>query len=127
MGKLFLRILKDLEDFDLAKPAMLESELEDQVYQFLSSKGIEITRQVSEKKDRYDLICKSGNEIVCIELKVFTNTKDLKQFDRYYPQFKDGFIVLCWQANFTVRDLFNLVRDQSPIPIEMIELCKRYA
>lgn len=127
MGKLFSRILKDLEDFELEKPAMLESELEEQVYQFLSLKGIEITRQVSEKKDRYDLICKSGKEIVCVELKVFTDSSDIKQFDRYYPKFPDGFIVLCWQSNFTVRDLFRMVSKQSPIPIQMIELCKRYA
>lgn len=126
MPTLFSKIVQEMEGFEMDKPTLVEAELEDQVYNYLSKKIMKITRQVSEKRDRYDLICEEENEIVCVELKVLTNTKDLKQFDRYLTKFKDGFIVVCYQANFTVRDLFNSVRDQSPFPIELIELSKRY-
>lgn len=126
MSILFSKIVKEMESFEMDKPTLVEAELEDQVYNYLSKKIMKITRQVSEKRDRYDLICEEENEIVCVELKVLTNIKDIKQFDRYLAKFKDGFIVVCYQANFSVKNLFAAVKEQSPFPMELIELSQRY-
>lgn len=95
--------------------------------EFLKNNEFTVTRQVTKKRDRYDLIVKNGMETVCIELKKKATMKDIKQFDKYLPKFKDGFIILCWQCTPNLKEIFNNVRKQSPFPLALIELSKRYA
>lgn len=124
--KLFSNLLLAINDFAPDDPMVLENQLEEKLRSHLQNKGFSIERQVPKEKDRYDLICRSFNETVCIELKLKTDTSDIKQFDKYLPKFKDGLIVVCWQATFALRDIFENVIEQSPIPITLIELSKRY-
>ena len=126
---LFKDLLSAIDDFIPSKPMILESLLETELRTHLESKGkgFNISRQVTKKKDRYDLLCRKNNELVCIELKLRTNISDIKQFDRYLPKFRDGLIVFCWQATASVREIFSNVTQQSPIPVTLIELSKKYS
>jgi hypothetical protein len=123
---LFCNLVKALDDFVPETPLVKESILEDMLEKFLKKKGFLITRQVTKKNDRYDLICKSQNETVCIELKKKTDISDIKQYDTYLPKFKDGLIIVCWQSSFSVRDICLKVKEQSPIPVTLIILSERY-
>lgn len=125
-SKLFYKLIHTIEDFYTEDPLTIEAQLERKLAKYLREKGFAVTSQVTKKRDRYDLICKFGNETVCLELKINAEVKDLKQFDRYLPKFRDGLIVVCWIASFTVRTLFDQVEQQSPIPVKLIEISKRY-
>ncbi|MDE1867574.1 MAG: hypothetical protein KGI08_07700 [Thaumarchaeota archaeon] len=124
---LFELLVKEIGNFIDQEPIITESRLEEKISDYIKSKGIMIENQVSKKEDRYDLICRNGKETVCVELKIKASIKDIKQFDRYFPKFRDGFIVVCWQASFHLKMDFESVKKQSPIPIELIELSKRYS
>ncbi len=126
---LFQDLLIAIDGFIPSKPMILESLLEIELRTYLESKrrGFNISRQVTKKEDRYDLLCRRNNELVCIELKLRANISDLKQFDRYLPKFRDGLIVFCWQATASVREIFSNVTQQSPIPVTLIELSKKYS
>lgn len=106
---------------------VVESILEKELTEFLQKNGFTVSRQVTKKKDRYDLLCREGNELVCIELKKHAVISDIQQFDRYLPKFKDGLIVVCWQSTTSVREIFAEVVKQSPIPLCLIELSKKYS
>lgn len=106
---------------------MVESQLEEKLKKHLEKHSFYVTRQKVEKENRYDLICSTENQLVCIELKIRADISDLNQFDRYLRNFKDGFIVVCWQASFSVKDIFSQVTEQSPTPVALIELSKRYS
>lgn len=124
---LFKDLLTALDDFIPSRPMILESHLEKELNEHLTKKGFTITSQVSKKKDRYDLLCRRVNELVCLELKLRANISDLRQFDRYLPKFRDGLIVFCWQSSASVREIFSNVSKQSPIPVALIELSKKYS
>lgn len=124
---LFEELISAIDDFMPSKPMIAESLLESELRIHLESKGFIISRQVTKKKDRYDLLCRKNNEVVCIELKLRANISDIKQFDRYLPKFRDGLIVFCWQSTASVRDIFSDVIKQSPIPVALIELSKKYS
>lgn len=126
MEKLFARLVKTINEFLPDEPIVKESELERLLKLHLEKKGFNISRQVTKKENRYDLICREKNSVVCIELKLRADTSNIKQFDRYLIKFKDGFIVVCWQASFSVRDIFKKVIDQSPIPIELIQISEKF-
>ena len=126
MSKLFSKLIKSINGFVPDDPFQLEVELEKSLESYLLKDGFILSRQKSTKGDRYDLVCRSGNEVVCLEIKLHADISDIKQFDKYLPKFKDGFIVVCWQSSFSVRNIFQQVIDQSPIPTTLIELSKRY-
>lgn len=126
MSKLFSKLIQSINDFVPDDPFQLEVELEKSLETHLLKDGFILSRQKSAKGDRYDLVCRSGNEVVCLEIKLHADISDIKQFDKYLPKFKDGFIVVCWQSSFSVRNIFQQVIDQSPIPTTLIELSKRY-
>lgn len=125
--KLFSRLVKEIDEFLPEDPIAVESILEEKLRSYLTGKGFIISTQVAKKHDRYDLLCRDGNELVCIELKKRADISDLQQFDRYLPKFKDGLIVFCWQASRSVREIFSEVVQQSPIPLALIELSKKYS
>jgi len=125
--KLFTRLVKTINEFTPDTPLDLEVELEEKLRNHLHSNGFTTSRQVIKKSNRFDLICRENNSIVCLELKIIAEVSDLHQFDRYLRQFKDGLIVVCWQATFSVKDIFLQVVEQSPTPVALIELCKKYS
>lgn len=127
MTKLFSLLIQAVNEFKPDEPIILESQLETLVLEHLQKRGFSVERQVIEKTDRYDLICINYNETVCIELKLRTDISDIKQYDKYLPKFKDGFIIICWQASSSMRDIFTEVIEQSPIPITLIELSRNYS
>lgn len=124
---LFASVLKALGGFQPDDPIRSESELESRTKQFLEEKGFQIESQVSKKKDRYDLIIKKDGQTVCLELKLKADISDIEQFDRYMPKFREGFIVMCWNATDSMRDIFDNVIQQTPTPIALIELSARYS
>lgn len=126
MTKLFSKLIQSINDFVPDEPFTIEKELEESLETHLLQNGFVLSRQKSVKGDRYDLVCRSGNEIVCLEIKLHADISDIKQFDKYLPKFKDGFIVVCWQSSFSVKNIFQQVIDQSPIPTTLIELAKKY-
>jgi len=126
MTKLFSKLIQSINDFVPDEPFTVERELEESLESHLLQNGFTLSRQKSVKGDRYDLVCRSGNEVVCLEVKLHANISDIKQFDKYLPKFKDGFIVVCWQSSFSVKNIFQQVIDQSPIPTTLIELAKKY-
>ena len=123
---LFTSLVECISEFTPDKPLIVEYVLEEELRRFLEARGFTVSRQVTKKKDRYDLLCRSGNQLVCLELKQRADISDVSQFDRYLPKFKDGLIVICWQASRSVRDIFSNVIEQSPIPLALIELSKKY-
>jgi len=125
--KLFSQLIQAVNEFKPDEPIVLESQLETLILDYLQEKGFEVERQVIEKTDRYDLICRGYDETVCIELKLRTDTSDIKQYDKYLLKFKDGFIIICWQASSSMKDIFTEVIEQSPIPITLIELSRNYS
>lgn len=125
--KLFAQLLKALGEFMPENPMMAEWILEEKMRHFLLDRGFSVESQVSKKGDRYDLICKNGMEIVCIELKIKATISDVEQFDRYMPKFRDGFIIVCWNATDSLRDVFDNVIEQTPTPIALMELCMKYS
>lgn len=126
MTKLFSKLIQSINEFVPDEPFTIEKELEESLEKYLLENGFILSRQKSVKGDRYDLVCRSGNEVVCLEIKLHADISDIKQFDKYLPKFKDGFIVVCWQSTFGVTNIFQKVIDQSPIPTTLIELAKRY-
>ncbi len=126
MSSLFSKLVQSINNFVPDLPFLIEQELEKSLESYLVKNGFALSRQKSVKKDRYDLVCRSGNEVVCLEIKLHADISDIKQFDKYLPKFKDGFIVVCWQSSFSVRNIFQEVIDQSPIPTTLIELAKKY-
>lgn len=124
---LFQDLLTAIDDFKPSQPMVIESLLEKELTNHLTKKGFIVTSQVTKKKDRYDLLCRRDNSLVCLELKLRADISDLKQFDRYLPKFRDGLIVFCWQATASVREIFSNVTQQSPIPVTLIELSKKYS
>jgi len=124
---LFSRLKECIDTFLPDTPMVIESILENELTEFLGKNGFIITRQVTKKKDRYDLLCREGNQLVCIELKQRADISDIEQFDKYLPKFKDGLIVVCWQVSKSVREIFADVVKQSPIPLCLIELSKKYS
>lgn len=124
--KLFSKLVQAINEFQPDEPMVAERDLETRLREHLHRHGFAVERQVTKDKDRYDLVCRTFDEIVCIELKLKTDTSDIKQFDKYLPKFKDGLIVVCWSASFALRNIFESVIEQSPIPTVMIELSKRY-
>ena len=125
--KLFTKLTECINTFLPDTPMVIESILEKELRVFLEASGFTVSRQVTKKKDRYDLLCRDGNELVCIELKKHADISDIKQFDKYLPKFKDGLIVVCWQVSGSVREIFAEVVKQSPIPLCLIELSKKYS
>lgn len=125
--KLFSELVKVINEFLPDDPMRTESELEQKIMSHLHDKGFNVSSQISKRHDRYDLVCRNINEVVCIELKLRADISDIKQFDKYLPKFKDGIIVVCWQASFSVQDIFHNVAEQSPIPIALIELSRKYS
>lgn len=126
MTKLFSKLIQSINEFVPDEAFTIEKELEESLEKYLLENGFILSRQKSVKGDRYDLVCRSGNEVVCLEIKLHADISDIKQFDKYLPKFKDGFIVVCWQSTFGVTNIFQKVIDQSPIPTTLIELAKRY-
>ncbi len=125
--KLFSSLVKSINEFLPDDPMVTESQLEEKLKTHLESNGFIVFRQVTKRKDRYDLICRERNEVVCMELKIYADISDIEQFDRYLKKFKGGFIVVCWRASFSMQDIFKQVTDQSPIPVQLIELSKKYS
>lgn len=124
---LFDSLVETINKFAPLEPIIKEKQLEDKLLDYLKKQGFTVKPQVSQKQDRYDLICNQGIEKVCLELKIKTSPADIKQFDRYLFKFKDGMIIVCWQASLNLKELYRNVKKQSPIPIELIEVAKRYA
>lgn len=124
---LFKKLKIIIDDFIPEEPIFTENVLEEILLKYLKNKGFAVTRQVTKKRDRYDLIVKDGKETVCIELKKKASIKDIKQFDRYLPKFKDGLIIICWQCTSNLKEIFNNVKRQSPFQLALIELSKRYS
>lgn len=127
MKKLFNQLVETINNFTPDEPITLESKLENRLRLHLQKESFNVSQQVVKRRNRYDLLCRLDNEVVCIEMKLRTTVTDLQQFDKYLPKFKDGLIVVCWQASFTVKDVFKNVKKQSPIPVELIELSQKYS
>lgn len=123
---LFSEIVTALESFVPKDPMVTEATLESAIELHLLKNNFVITRQVSQENDRYDLLCRRDNEVVCIEVKLRADTTDIRQFDKYLKKFKDGFIIICWQASFSIKEITEHVIQQSPFPLALIELAKRY-
>lgn len=123
---LFKKLILVIEDFIPEEPPITENILETLLTKFLKDNGFTVTRQVTKKRDRYDLIVIDRKETVCIELKKKATMNDVKQFDRYLPKFKDGLIIICWQSTSYLKEIFKNVRKQSPFPLALTELSKRY-
>lgn len=123
---LFRFLIETLGRFNPDEPLITEALLEAKLKDYLKP-IVTTTSQVSKKENRYDLVCRLNDELVCIELKIKAESSDFAQFDRYLKEFRDGLIIVCWQATFSVREVFAAVKEQSPIPIEMVELSKRFA
>lgn len=122
----FEQLHRLLKDFDIVNPIKTEKELEEKIFDYLQKNSIDVERQVTNKKDRYDLVCKQGNKKICLELKLKATISDIEQFDRYLRKFRDGFMIVCWQTTQSVKYIFSSVRTQSPIPIALIEISKGY-
>jgi len=124
--RLFTELDLAINDFTPTEPPILENVIEDGLYHHLKGRGFDVTKQVTKKKNRYDLIVKKCGEIVCVEMKIHASTNDVRQFDRYLKKFKDGMIVVCWQCSFPMKSIFSEVKEQSPYPIALIELSKKF-
>lgn len=124
---MFEKLITLLDNFEISDAFTSEADLEEKLCQYLKNNDISYTSQCSEKQNRYDVICSDGTQKVCIELKVKAQSSDLEQFDRYMQRFPDGFIVLCWIASVPVREIFESVQTQSPTPVRLLELSKRYS
>lgn len=122
----FEQLHRLLKDFDIVTPIKTEKELEEKIFDYLKNNGIIVERQVTNKKDRYDLVCKQGNRKICLELKLKATISDVEQFDRYLRKFRDGFMIVCWQTTRSVKYIFSSVKSQSPIPIALIEISRGY-
>ena len=124
---MFEKLITLLDNFEISDAFTSEADLEEKLCQYLKNNDIFYTSQLSEKQNRYDVICSDGTQKVCIELKVKARSSDLEQFDKYMQRFPDGFIVLCWIASISVREIFTTVQSQSPTPIQLLELSKKYS
>ncbi len=127
MDSLFEELVASIDGFVPREPITKEYQLEEKLSEYLIENGFPVQTQRKRQNDRYDVVCEKDDQTVCMELKIIAKTSDIKQFDRYMKNFNDGFIIVCWQAAFTVKDLFRQVKEQSPIPIELIELARKYA
>ena len=128
----FERIVKILNEFESpgGRPFRTENDLELMVSEHLKTHGINHIRQKidSKKGDRYDIICRcnSGKD-VCIELKKKAVTEDAHQLDRYHRRYPGGLIVVCWRAVGAFREIHHQVKQQSPTPIALVEISRRYS
>ena len=128
----FESILRVLNEFETpgGRPFRTEDDLEVMVSAHLQTHGISHVRQKTDSKrgDRYDITCSSGNsDDVCIELKKTAITADARQLDRYHRKYPGGLIVVCWRAARSFREVFGQVQLQSPTPIALVEISKRYS
>ena len=124
---LFSKLVKSIQEFHPSEPMVTEAILEKSLKQHLESNGFTVNSQVTKRHDRYDLLCREDNKLVCIEIKLRTDISDIKQFDKYLPKFKDGFIVVCWQSSPSLKEIFCNVIDQCPTPVTIIELSEGYS
>lgn len=128
----FERIVKILNEFESpgGRSFRTENDLELMVSAHLQTHGINNTRQKvdTRKGDRYDIICRcnSGKD-VCIELKKKAVTNDTRQLDRYHRKYPGGLIVVCWRAVEAFREVFEQVKEQSPTPVALVEVSRRYS
>lgn len=126
-NEFFEHLHRLLKDFDIVNPIKTEKELEEKIFNYLQKNGIDVERQVTNKRDRYDLVCKNGNKKICLELKLKATISDINQFDRYLRKFRDGFMIVCWQTTKSVKYIFSATKKQSPIPIALVEISKGYS
>lgn len=129
----FDRILHVLNEFEVpgGQPFRTETDLEIMVSAHLKTHGINHTRQKTDsaKGDRYDIICTcdSSKDDICIELKKKAVTEDAHQLDRYHRRYPGGLIIVCWRAVGAFREICRHVQQQSPTPIALVEVSKRYS
>ena len=62
--RLFTELDLAINEFVPTEPPVLENVIEDGLYLHLKGRGFDVTKQVTKKKDRYDLIVKKCGEIV---------------------------------------------------------------
>ena len=127
----FEKILQILNEFEVpdGQPFRTENDLEFMVSAHLKTHGISHTRQKTDSKkgDRYDIICSSGKDDICIELKKKAVTEDAHQLDRYHRKYPGGLVIVCWRAVGAFREICHHVQQQSPTPIALVEISRRYS
>ncbi len=120
----FKELVTLLRKFQIKKSLYDERDLEDQVFQFLDKNDINVIRQKTSEVGRIDIAVEINQRIICLELKVNANLSAMEQMDRYTQKYRDGIILLCWKASKNVKIVFNNVKDQINLPIELIEVIK---
>lgn len=127
----FDKLVRIIKNFPVNETIRDERELEANLEKYLKdvflTSSFELERQKITGNVRNDLVVIAGNKKFCIELKKFTDVSVASQIDRYLPLYKDGVILVCWKCSQTLRDVFNDVKKQIRIPIEVIELRKYQA
>ncbi len=120
----FNELVTLLRKFQIKKSLYDERDLEEQVFQFLDKNDINVIRQKTSEVGRIDIAVEINQRIICLELKVNANLSAMEQMDRYTQKYRDGIILLCWKASKNVKIVFNNVKDQINLPIELIEVIK---
>ncbi len=120
----FNELVTLLRKFQIKKSLYDERDLEDQIFQFLVKNDVQVLRQKVSKVGRIDIAVEINHRIICLELKVNANLSAMEQMDRYTEKYRDGIILVCWKASKNVKIVFNNVKDQINLPIELIEVIK---
>ena len=114
-----------LKEFQLDQTLFSELDLENKLECYLLDHKIQVVRQkIIDRKNRTDLICILDGHKICVELKQNADISCVQQLDRYLPKFPDGIILVCWKCSANLREVFNDVKAQIKIPVELIELRK---
>ena len=120
-------VLGHVNGLFLDEPFAYESELEERLSSHMHKNGIRTRTQRSDRNRRYDVLCMDENHTICIELKVRAGLSCTMQFDSYHTRFPAGFIILCWIATRPLREIFDSIKEQSPTPIDLVELSKKHS
>lgn len=124
MNDEFNSLVKLLREFQIKKQLFDERDLEDQLFQFLQQKDIKVVRQKASEVGRIDMLVDMNKKIICLELKVNANMSVMEQMDRYTQKYRDGVILVCWKASINTKTVFEIVKKQINLPIEIIEVIK---
>lgn len=109
-----------------------ELEIENDLYDLLDGERLNVERQRTTGLGRYDLLVTA--EIhrqqtftvtkrlnIILELKYYANASVTTQLDRYSRD-ADALIVVCWHASKSLKNIFEMAKEKSKIPVELIEI-----
>ena len=115
----FQELVNTLKQFKLTCAPFNEEEIEKGIERFLKQRNYPVHRQVVIKIGRFDLTV--GKFV--IEAKVIGQKKVAEQLDRYSGKC-EGLILICWKATKPLKRIFEVAKQQSKIPVELIEVNK---